>query len=117
MAQILNNNLSSNAHWLVNKDLAKHLGENDAALLLADLISKRSYFESRNELKDGGFSSRTEDLENDLNLTRKRRIKMTQLLVTKGLLVVKRFGLPSKNYYFINDEAVTNVFKTLGDLI
>lgn len=111
--EVIKNTVSSEAFWMVNKKLARYVGENDAALLLADLISKREYFRNRKELDDdGGFFNIGETIEQDLNISKKQRQRLTNLIVKKGLIKVIKKGLPSKNYYYIRDEAI---FAVLGN--
>jgi hypothetical protein len=116
MSQLITSTLSSSAFWIVNKRIAQFLGENDAALLLSDLISKREYFRARNELdSEGGFFNTTENIETDLNITKEKRLKYTNLLIAKKFLVVVKKGLPSKNYYYIQDSNIQE-FLTSSDL-
>lgn len=110
---LLANTLSQNSFWLVNKKIAKFLQSNDAALLLSDLISRREFFLNRGELdEEGGFFVLSEILEEELILTKEARQKVTKQLETLNLIVVKKKGLPSKNYYYVQDN---EIIKILGE--
>ena len=110
MSNIINSTISQNAFWMVNKKLARYLQSNDAALLLADLISRREFFSGRNDLdEEGGFFTLSETLEEELNLTKEARQKLSKQLETVGFLLVKKKGLPSKNYYYVQDKEIVKV--------
>jgi hypothetical protein len=109
----ISNTLAHGAFWMVNKRIAKILKSNDAALLLADLISRREFFKNLLELdSEGGFFCLSEQLECDLNLTKEMRQQVTKLLESWGFLKIKKKGLPSKNYYYIQDSRILEI---LGD--
>lgn len=121
MTKILSSTVSQGAFWMVNKKLARFLESNDAALLLADLISRREFFSERGDLDfEGGFFALSESIENELNLTKEARQKLTKHLESVGFLVVKKKGLPSKNYYYIQDSGIVKVLsdgsKKINDL-
>jgi hypothetical protein len=110
MSNIINSTISQNAFWMVNKKLARYLQSNDAALLLADLVARREFFSGRNDLdEEGGFFTLSEALEEELNLTKEARQKLTKQLEMVGFLLVKKRGLPSKNYYYVQDDAIAKV--------
>jgi|GEM_PF-2059068 len=101
--------LSSTAFWIINKSIAKKYGF-DAALLLADLMAKRDYFRRRNQLQsDGSFFNTADNLERDLSLSRDRRRAAQRSLERDGLIYIKRIGMPSKNYFLINDVRIASV--------
>jgi hypothetical protein len=112
MKSLLTSTLGQGAFWMVNKKLARYLQSNDAALLLADLISRRDYFEARSELDtDEGFFALSDSIEEDLNLTKESRQKLTKQLEVVGFLKIKKKGLPSKNYYYIQDSKIVKVLE------
>lgn len=99
--------------WKVNKDIAKKLKSNDAALLLADLSSKQSYFKKRNMLtEDGFFFNTSEELEEDTNLTYHKQKKCIKLLEKNGLLQTKLKGVPAKIHFKISNIQILNFSKT-----
>jgi len=110
---IVTSTLNQGAFWMVNKKIAKLLKSNDAALLLADLLSRRDYFKNHNELdSDGGFFVLSDQIEMDLNLSKEMRQQATKLLQTMNLVHIVKKGLPSKNFYYIQDS---KILEMLGD--
>jgi hypothetical protein len=106
---IVSSTLTQGSFWMVNKKIAKILKSNDAALLLADLLSRRAFFKNLGELdSDGGFFCLSEQIEFDLNLTKEMRQQITKQLESFGFLKIKKKGLPSKNYYYIQDLVILN---------
>lgn len=106
MKNWLRNALSSNAHWNVNKMIAHAVGTN-AALLLADLISKRSYFSDKEQLEaDGSFFNTTENIETDTGLSQWARLAAQKTLISAGLVLIEKKGLPARNYFTIQDDAI-----------
>ncbi|NBW57863.1 hypothetical protein EBR43_08780 [bacterium] len=104
---IVSSTLSHGAFWMVNKKIAKILKSNDAALLLADLLSRREFFKNLLELdSEGGFYCLSEQIEFDLNLTKEMRQQVTKLLESFGFLKIKKKGLPSRNFYYIQDDKI-----------
>jgi len=110
MKGLLTSTVSQGAFWMVNKKIARYLQNNDAALLLADLISRRDYFQARNELDaEGGFFALSESIEEDLNLTKEARQKLTKQLESVGFVRIIKKGLPSKNYYYVQDSGIIKI--------
>lgn len=107
---LLESTLIGSAYWQVNKAIAKAIDSIEGALLLADLISKRRYFRDKGWLDEqGGFFNTADNLETDLLLSEEKRQKLTKLLAKHGLLKVVKRGLPSKNYYYIQENAVISI--------
>jgi len=107
---IIENALTEGAFWKVNKAIARHLGSVEAALLLADLIAKRRYFREKSWLDENdGFFNIAGHLEDDLMFSKEKRIKLTKTLRKAGFLTVVKKGIPSKNYYYLNDSSILAV--------
>lgn len=105
---LLESTLSADAFWMVNKKMARHVGMS-AAVLLADLISKRKYFRDRGELDDqGGFFNVSGNLESDLVSNEKAIRKQKVGLVESGFLVIKKRGVPAKHYFYLQDKAIVD---------
>ena len=103
---LLANTLAADAYWTVNKKISKKVGL-VAALLLADLISKYSYFARAGQLQpDGAFFNTAENIEIDLGIGKEARISAQKALVKAGFLKVVMKGLPRKNFYYIQDAAI-----------
>lgn len=103
---ILASLLSSSKYIIVNKDLIKMLGLNEA-IILGELCSEYTYWESTNQLEDDGyFYSTRENIENNTGINAHfQRIAMKNL-EEKGILKSKKMGIPCKKYYTINENAV-----------
>lgn len=109
----IENSLSNDSFWQVNKAIVHGTGSMTAAILLADLISKRKYFQAQGTIQsDGSFFNTTDNIETDLGIGKTARLKAQKILVKCGLISVVQKGLPSKNYYFIHDDAIASMLKT-----
>ena len=105
--------LGQGAFWMINKALAKKTSR-DAALLISDLLSKREYFIINGDitLESGWFFNTQENIELDTDLTPHEQRKCINQLVDAGVLEVKKFGLPAKNYFKINDIQLSKILTT-----
>lgn len=108
---ILASLLSSSKYIIVNKDLIKMLGLNEA-VILGELCSEYTYWESTNQLDDNGyFYSTRENIESNTGINAHfQRIAMKNL-EDKGILLSKKMGIPCKKYYKINEDAVIKVLQ------
>jgi len=98
--------LSQSAFLMVNKKLAKKTSLH-AAIMLADIISKREYFKEHNMIgKDGYFYNTIENTEKDTTLSKHQQQGAIKCLVDAGFLLIKFKGLPRKRHYKVNDKAV-----------
>ena len=94
--------LSSTAFIVLNKELAKQVGIN-AAILLADLISKEEYFIA-NGMTDGWFFNTENNIELDTTLNSYHQRTSLKILKDFKLIEVKRRGMPAKQYFKINEN-------------
>jgi DNA-binding Lrp family transcriptional regulator len=122
-ANLVNNILCSSGFFLVNKSIAQQVGLL-AANLLSLLIDKRSYWASRNSLQeDGSFFWNVEEIDEVIGCTKEERLKLQKKLVTAGVLKIVKRGLPSRNYYLIDDKVVLDmaskpvIYKKSNDII
>ena len=84
------------------------------AILLADLIAKELYFESKNQLDDmGGFFNASIDLEFDLNCSEKMLRKYKGILVEAGFIKLKKRGIPAKHYFYIQHDNIAKFLSTV----
>tara|TARA_B100000424_G_scaffold63506_1_gene46463 strand:+ start:8692 stop:9309 length:618 start_codon:yes stop_codon:yes gene_type:complete len=104
--------LSSTAFLVLNKGLARQIGLK-AAVLLADLISKEEYFIA-NGMTDGWFFNTEANIEEDTTLNSYHQRKCLKTLKEKGLIQVKRKGIPAKQYFKINEEQVLQILNNLS---
>ena len=93
--------LSSSAFIIVNKQLARQVGLK-GAILLADLISKEEYFESKG-MTDGWFFNTEANIEKDTTLTPYQQRKVLKTLKKCEIIETKRMGIPAKQYFKINE--------------
>lgn len=92
--------LGNNAHWTINKELAKDIGL-DATIVLQHFIDLQySFFE------DGGFYQQQDRLLQDLPLTIDYLRKAIKVLKDKGFLSVVKKGVPAKNHYTVHEENI-----------
>ena len=99
--------LGNNAHWTINKELAKNIGL-DATIVLQHFIDLQySFFE------DGGFYQQQQRLLADLPLTIDYLRKATKVLENKGFLSIVKRGVPAKNHYTVHEE---NILTYLSDI-
>ena len=104
--------LSSTAFIVLNKKLAKQVGLKEA-ILLADLISKEEYFIA-NGMTDGWFFNTEANIEEDTTLNSYHQRRCLKTLKEKGLIEVKRKGIPAKQYFKINEEQVLQILNNLS---
>ena len=105
--------LSSTAFLVLNKELARQVGLK-AAVLLADLISKEEYF-IVNGMIDGWFFNTEANIEKDTTLNSYHQRKCLKVLKDKGLIEVKRKGIPAKQYFKIKEGQVLQILNNLSD--
>ena len=104
--------LSSTAFLVLNKELAKQVGLNEA-VLLADLISKEEYFIAKG-MTDGWFFNTEANIERDTTLTAYQQRKCLKTLKKHQLIEVKRKGVPAKQFFKINEELVIKFLNNLS---
>lgn len=93
--ELVRSTLSKEAYFQVNKKLLKATSI-DAAILLADLISKENYFERKNQLDDKGrFFNTQNNIEEDTTLSPYQQRNAIHLLKEKGFIETTREGLPA----------------------
>ena len=105
--------LSSSAFLVLNKELARRVGLKEA-VLLADLISKEEYF-IVNGMIDGWFFNTEANIEKDTTLNSYHQRKCLKVLKDKGLIEVKRKGIPAKQYFKIKEGQVLQILNNLSD--
>lgn len=106
--------LATNNYLIVNRDLMRMLGINEA-ILLGELASEFMYWRHRGEARDGWFFSTMENLEARIPLCDKTIRKTVNNLVDAGLIETKRAGLPAKKYYRFNEEKLRQLFEESFD--
>lgn len=100
----LKNFIGNQAHWNINKHLAKELGLH-ATLLLQHFIDLQDSF-----FKDGTFWQQQERICDDLNMGTKPFRAARKVLADKGLISYKR-GHEAKYYYTLHFDAIVGMFE------
>ena len=95
--------IASNNYIVVNKQLARAFGLEEA-LILGELASEMEYWQQRGELKDGYFYSTIENVKDSTTLSDKRQRAALGTLKDAGIVDVKLAGLPAKRYVRINEK-------------
>lgn len=109
--------LGIDAHWNINKALARDLGI-ECALIFSDLISKEDYFKNRGELDEDGFFFNTRtNLEKDLGLSSHKQRACLEDLKKKELVFIKLSGSPARNFYKINRIQLLKILTTSSQKI
>ncbi len=108
---ILASLLSSSKYIIVNKDLIKLLGLNEA-VILGELCSEYTYWENTNQLMDNEyFYSTRENIENNTGINAHFQRIAIKNLEQKGIITLKKMGIPCKIYYKINEDTVIKYLK------
>lgn len=108
---ILSSLLSSSKYIIVNKDLIQILGLHEA-VILGELCSEYSYWESRSQLiQDEYFYSTRENIEKNTGINAHYQRAAMKKLEEKEILISKRMGIPCKKYYKINENKVIEYLK------
>ena len=103
--------LSIDAFVMVNKKLAKRVGFVEAGLI-AELIFTFKTVSKENAFFDGGeqgewFYLTQAKVQEQIGLKRTEHENAIKSLVKKEIIFKKKMGLPSKNYYLIQWEKIT----------
>lgn len=103
--------LASDAYLTVNKELAKEVGL-EAAALFGELASEYMYWQQQGKIdEEGYFFSTVENVERATTLSDYQQRKALKKLSELGLVNSKRKGQPAKRYICINSELVLKFFE------
>src|SRR6476660_7055438 len=107
--------LSQNSFVSVNKKLAKRLGFVEAGLL-AELIFTHNFAERENAFFENGehgpwFYLTQAKVEENLGIKRREHENAIKNLVKDEIIIKKKMGLPSKNYYQINWKNIVDILE------
>jgi uncharacterized phage protein (TIGR02220 family) len=104
--------LGQSAFWIVNKAIAKCTGI-ESAVLLADLIDKQGYFETRGELDPEGYFYNTADnIEVSTSLTYHCQKKCINVLKDIGFVETKLKGIPAKLHFKVIENKILKYLNT-----
>ena len=102
--------LSTDGYIMCNKTLIKLYGS-DCAILIGELCAEYNYYKIRGELIDDSFYSTQDNIEANTGLNSYYQRKAMKVLQDEGIISVNKKGIPAKNYYTINTEKLSEVFK------
>lgn len=97
--------LSSDAHWNVNKHLAKQIGIVPTILLMELIFCRKKYGENE-------FYESVEKLDERLGIGREARRSAMKTLVDSGLIIVTKKGVPARYFYSIDDSKIMEILTT-----
>ena len=105
MKNLISNVLGINSFVILNKAVIKALGMHEA-VALGFLIDKWAYFQHAD------FYYTIQDLSNDTDLSERECRNIMRKLMNKGILIKRAFeGIPPKQYYNINQNAIIDILK------
>ena len=105
MKNLISNALGINGFVILNKAVIKALGMHEA-VALGFLIDKWAYFQHAD------FYYTIQDLSNDTDLSERECRNIMRKLMDKGILIKRAFeGIPPKQYYNINQNAIIDILK------
>jgi hypothetical protein len=88
--------------YQLNKTITQELGI-VASAVFALLVDKFKFWENEDRLeKEKWFFKLSEEIEEELGISKKERQAALELLKSKNLILMKRVGIPSKWYFAIN---------------
>ena len=113
------NLLAGDNYFIYNKDIAKNMGT-DVAIILGLLCNKYNYYQKENKLTmlDGKeyFYCTREHIYNETGLKESCQRKAMKILEDNNILEHKKVGIPSKNYYYINQEKLLETIEKLSSV-
>jgi len=101
--------LSQDAHWNVNKHLAKQIGLVPTILLMELIFCRKKY-------KEEQFYESAAKLEENLCIGEDLRRSATKVLVDKDLISTERKGTPARWYYRLNEPEILKLLSATSDL-
>lgn len=105
MQNLISNTLGNSSFVILNKAVIKALGMHEA-VVLGFLVDKWAYFQHND------FYYTIQDLANDTDLSDRECRNIMRKLVDKGILIKRAFeGIPPKQYYNINQNAIIDILK------
>lgn len=99
MSRTIFNLLQADGSIIINKNLARNIGV-DQAIVYSELISKYIYFDEKNMLtEDGFFFVTVEDLQHSTTLSKYQQSKAIKKLEELGLIKYQNRGIPPRRYF------------------
>ena len=116
------NLLSSENYCIYNKTIGKKLGP-IAAIILSILCGKYDYFRKQNQLAtiamdfDGVekevdcFYSTRPQMKEETGISPDQQRAAEKKLIDVGIIKVKDCGMPKRNYYYLDEQAIADLLK------
>lgn len=102
--------LSTDGYIMCNKKLIKLYG-GDCAILIGELCAEYNYYKNRGELTPAdSFYSTQENIENNTGLNPHYQRKAINILTEAEIITVTKQGMPAKNYFWINQTKLLQLF-------
>lgn len=113
------NLLASNNYFIYNKDIAKNTSI-ETAVILGLLCSKYNYYQLSNQLlledNKQWFYCTRETIFDETGIKEGLQRNAEKPLKEFGILELKKKGIPSKNYYCINEEKLLETLENFSSL-
>jgi hypothetical protein len=103
--------LSTDGYIQVNKVLIRELGLHEA-IILGELCSEYNYWEKCDKLENDMFYSTRDNIEYNTGLNEHYQRKAISTLKERGILEIKKQGIPAVNYYRINFDKLLKLLST-----
>lgn len=103
--------LSTDGFITVNKTLIRELGLHEA-ILIGELCSEYNYWEKCDKLENDMFYSTRDNIEYHTGLNEHYQRKAMVTLKERGILEVKKQGIPAVNYYKLNFDKILTLLST-----
>ena len=108
---LVDNTLHSQAHWKVNKAMARFLESNDSAIILSELI----FLKRQHPKVDMPFLQQ-DKLADRCNVSIHKLRTCLDNLKKNNLITIEKKGMPAKNHFKINyDQIITLMSNTTVD--
>ena len=105
---ILQEMLRSDGFITTAKCLIKTIGFIDAGIL-SNYMDKSIYFQEQEPKHKGWFYLTLEAQQKELGIPKKRLIRAKNFFIYAGVLKVQRKGIPSKEWFMLDFEAITDL--------
>ena len=107
-------NILANSNYIVvNKNIMKVLGLNEA-VLIGELSAEYLYWEKSGQLEDNYFYSTRENIEEQTMLSAYQQRLTLDNLINNNIITIKSKGMPLSTWYTINEESL---FKLVSETI
>lgn len=107
-------NILANSNYIVvNKNIMKVLGLNEA-VLIGELSAEYLYWEKSGQLEDNYFYSTRENIEEQTMLSAYQQRLTLDNLINNNIITIKSKGMPLRTWYTINEESL---FKSVSETI